>query len=478
MKLINIFNNFLKDTVNLNQTRIDTLESRVETIKGFLLNSGYTPQIIKFSAQGSWAHKTIIRPPSSNDEFDADLVVYIAQVEGWAAKDYILELRKVFLGSGVYSDKISMKSRCVTINYAGDFHLDVVPIIKLNDNSGNYYYYVCNRTDNEFERTDGDGFTDWWHSQDAITSSNNLKKTTRIIKYLRDSKSSFSVKSVLLTTLIGEQITSNDRLVAPNQFTDVPTTLKIVVSRLDSWLQARPLIPDIVNPVLTGESFTRNWTQEQYENFRDKIKKYQECIDDAFLDEDRNESIRKWRRVFGDEFAKGEIIESATSGLARIAESIQHGKDWVALVLSSGRNVLSQMPFNLPHVMALPYQKSRDQIGVRLTAYEKYSKNSVRLRQIFSGDPLEKNSGVEFIATQTTGLPFPDTYQVKWQVVNTDIEAVNANCLRGDYYPSDTHGSRFEATKYHGVHWVQAFVINKRTNQVVGSSERLFVVVK
>lgn len=477
MKLINIFNNFLKDTVNLNQTRIDTLESRVETIKGFLLNSGYTPEIIKFSAQGSWANKTIIRPPSSNDEFDADLVMYITQVEGWEAKDYILELRKIFLSSGVYGDKTSMKSRCVTINYAGDFHLDVVPIIILNDNN-RYNYYVCNRTDNEYERTDGDGFANWWNNQDSITTSSNLKKTTRIIKYLRDSKNSFSVKSVLLTTLIGEQIKINDSLVASSQFTDVPTTLKNVVSRLDNWLQAKPQIPAVENPALPGESFTRNWTQEQYDNFRNKISTYREWIDDAYLEDDRDESIRKWRRVFGDDFAKGEIIECATSGLARIAESIQHGKDWVALVLSYGRNALTRMPYNLPHVMALPYIKSSTQIGVRIIAYEKHSKNSVRQRQIFSGDPLVKNSGIEFIATQTTGLQFPDTYRVKWQVVNTDVEAANDNSLRGEYYPSDTHGSRFEATKYRGVHWVQAFVINKRNNLLIGSSERFFVVVK
>ena len=62
MKLIDHFDTFLEDTVNLNKTRIDTLESRVETIENFVKAKSYQADIQKFSPQGSWAHKTIIKP--------------------------------------------------------------------------------------------------------------------------------------------------------------------------------------------------------------------------------------------------------------------------------------------------------------------------------------------------------------------------------------------------------------------------------
>lgn len=215
MKLVEHFDAFLRDTVNLNQTRIDTLEERVAAIKEFLAGSGYEARIRSFSAQGSWAHKTIIKPVKEDAEFDADLVVYVEPVEGWTARDYVLELRRVFLDSDRYCDKTSMKTRCVRLTYAGDFHLDQVPIV-ITENS----CWVCNRTEDEFEETDGNGYADWWRGQDALTGG-QLRKVARLLKYLRDVKGTFSAKSVLLTTLIGQQITPLDQ-VAPGSLPTYP----------------------------------------------------------------------------------------------------------------------------------------------------------------------------------------------------------------------------------------------------------------
>lgn len=59
-----------------------------------------------------------------------------------------------------------------------------------------------------------------------------------------------------------------------------------------------------------------------------------------------------------------------------------------------------------------------------------------------------------------------------------DKAAAADNCLRGDFYRSNTHGVRYEPTKYRGVHWVQAFLINKRTDSLDGVSERFLVVIR
>ena len=44
MKCVDEFSRFLVDEVNLNQTRIDTLASRVGTIETFLTNSTWKPK--------------------------------------------------------------------------------------------------------------------------------------------------------------------------------------------------------------------------------------------------------------------------------------------------------------------------------------------------------------------------------------------------------------------------------------------------
>ena len=473
MKLKAEFRDFLNNSVNLNQTRIDTLTQRVETIKGFLTGSDYGATIIRFAEQGSWAHKTIIKPPTVSNEFDADLVVYVGPKPGWETKDYVLDLRRVFRASATYKDKTSMKSRCVTIDYAGDFHLDVVPIV---DRGG--WFEVCNRQTNTFERTDGDGFANWWRDKDKIVGSERLIETARLLKYLRDIKKTFSVKSILLVTLIGERIGILDELVDSGQFDDLPTTLKTVAGRLDDWLQARPALPNVVNPAMPSESFTRHWDQEKYDNFRNKMHSYREWIDDAYDERDRDESIRKWRRVFGDAFAKYETIDKGASAVATLAERFLPGKDLADTVLTLGRRVLDLVPASLPHMEAPKYKYSQRQIPIRVVADEKQSRDSAALRRLSSGDAIRKDSGIVFQATQTNGLPFPaNDYSVMWQVVNTDREAANAGDLRGEFTRLSTRHDHFESTRYRGVHWVQAFLVGKRTNRIDGASERYFVIV-
>ena len=51
------------------------------------------------------------------------------------------------------------------------------------------------------------------------------------------------------------------------------------------------------NPFLATQDFGDAWkTEEQYTNFREKIHTYREWIDDAYNEQDRSESIAKWRR--------------------------------------------------------------------------------------------------------------------------------------------------------------------------------------
>lgn len=98
-KLVSKFDDFLKNTVNLNQTRLDELESSVDALKSFIDSSSWEPRVRKFVPQGSWAHKTIIKPVDLG-EFDADLLVLIDPVDDWTAKDYVTTLGEVFKASG------------------------------------------------------------------------------------------------------------------------------------------------------------------------------------------------------------------------------------------------------------------------------------------------------------------------------------------------------------------------------------------
>jgi hypothetical protein len=475
VKLLEHFDNFLRDVVNLNNTRIATLEQRVDTIGTFLRNSDYGATIRSFSPQGSWAHKTIIRPRPEQG-FDADLVMYVRPKNTWSAADYVEDLYRVFRNHGTYKDKVGRNTRCVMIDYAGDFSLDVVPVVVRELFLLAPTFEICNRLTDQYEPTAPQAYTAWLEEKNCIVGSNHLRKITRLVKYLRDIKRTFSVKSVLLTTLLGNQISILDTL--SDNFPDTPTALKTLVGRLDVWLQARPTMPTVTNPVLSTEHFNRHWDQAKYENFREKIHQYREWIDDAYAEPDRDVSIQKWRRVFGEDFAKGEVVEKAATAVARVLHETA-ATDMVLAVSRRGPGILNRISPRLPHVEASPWKMARNTYTVVVRASESHTRNGPAVRDIASGTIVAKRREIQYRALQANGLPFPSNeYDVHWRVVNTDKEAAQRSQLRGGFYRSDAPGVRWESTLYRGAHWVEAFVVLRRTRTVIGKSDRFFVVIE
>lgn len=479
MKLTEHFKDFLENTVNLNQSRIDLLEQRVETIKSFLQRSNYAPRIFRFSAQGSWAHKTIIKPPKDKD-FDADLLAVIDGVDDWKAADYVNELYHIFRGNKIYADKVSRGTRCIELNYKNDFHLDVVPCIQVIERE-NKRFWVCNRLEEEegFEETASEAYTEWLAEKNRFVGNNQLYKVIRLLKYLRDIKETFSAKSILLTTLVGMQIASDDatfRLLTANDFSDLPTSLKTIINQLDNFLLVQSSMPMIENPVLAGEHFNRHWDQDKYENFRNKIHQYREWIDDAYIELNRDESIRKWRRVFGDDFAKGEVVKKAVSVPAVALREDASSRELVAAVKSFGISILNRIPLDLPYIEKSPWRFNKHKISVVVCAKEYTEKKKKFIRELDNGMVIQKNRSIRFEAYPQWGLP--NTFSVKWRVVNTGEDAAEADGLRGDFYEGDGATIRWENTLYTGVHWVEAFVINQRTNICMGKSDRFFIVIE
>lgn len=363
------------------------------------------------------------------------------------------------------------------LDYAGDFHLDVVPCVTTD-----YYsqtFEVCNRNDNCFEDAAPEAYSAWFAQRNEWTENNMLIHSVRLLKYLRDIKGRFGVKSILLTTLVGNMVEVLDPYNPGLYYPDLPTSLKTLVDRLDDFLQENEEMPLVENPVLSTETFNRHWTQEKYENFRGCIHRYREWVDDAYGEEDETESIRKWRRLFGDAFAKGEVAASATFSEAALLWAVQ-ARDVVAAVQCRGAAVLDRLISpKLPHVERLPWRfENRLNVAVRVTKVSGRRSND-NLRILRSGDVIDKNLWIRFEATQENGFPLPvNDFEVHWQVVNTDREAADAEALRGDFYRSDVPGVRWESTSYHGAHWVEAFVVSKRTRTCWGRSGRFFVVIQ
>lgn len=301
MKLHDYFTGLLDGAVNINADRLRQLDDHVGAIKSCLRkDEDLSPMLRGFVPQGSWAQRTIIRP-LPGQEFDADLLVDMKQQKAWAEdpKRYLQAVHDSLRASARYRSRVELKTRCVRVVYANDFHVDLVPYIHT---SGWFERHeIVNRTENQFEEVNPDGFTRWMRRQDRLAAG-NLRKTIRLLKYLRDYKETFTVPSVILTVIVGGRVSWwRSQLLAG--YADLPTAFTRLVADTDRWLQDHPDLPEISDPSCAEARFDHRLTQRQYGNFRDRSQGYAQRIHAAFSAKDRQESITQWRRVFGEEFA-------------------------------------------------------------------------------------------------------------------------------------------------------------------------------
>lgn len=474
MELVATFNAFLKDTVNLDATRLSSLETSAEALETYLLGSGWGPSIIGFERQGSWAHDTIIKPVDQG-EFDADLLVRVEPVEGWEAKDYLNELKRAFKKSLTYKRKVKVWDYCVTITYANDKRVDIAPLVVGRAWPGSLE--VCNRSENEFVASQPTLFTGWLVERNAISAGNSFRKVTRLVKYLRDIKTRFVCPSVLLTTLLANQIYETDR--DADTLKNVPCTLQTLMGRLDDWLQANTTKPVVSNPFLTSEDFAASWTEKQYESFRNRIHGYRGWIDDAIGATDRASSIAGWRKLFGEDFAPGEVtkadVQEGRFALAQpVAKAVGAVGDLIDSLKVYGMRGLPKNYARMAHMDRPSWTEAMDdEVEVIVSATVGGGDRHMNSRPVASGDLLSAGPSIHFYATQPDGSSLGADYSVQWRVTN----APGSPQIRGGFYPGDSTFHRVETLSYRGIHVVEAFVIRQSDRRLVGWSDPFYVAI-
>lgn len=248
--------------------------------------------------------------------------------------------------------------------------------------------------------------------------------------------------------------------------------------------------PAVTNPYLPNENFAEAWTDDQYANFRDKIHTYREWIDEAFDEQDRSESIAKWRRVFGDDFATGVVVnEDKSVGQLVVAdmrrtlvEASHFAGDLVEAIKRFGGRILPASFNRRPYMEAPRWKKALASQPMLVNVRADLHRNKFGthpLREVRPLEPLLPGYWLQFRASTNTGLPFsPSDYTVMWRVTNTDEAAAREKALRGRFEKPEVDNRRWEELKYRGVHLVEAFVILKRTDRIVGQSEAFRVMIE
>lgn len=300
MKLKQYFDAFMENTVNINDSRLQDLDDRVETLYGVLKANDDIGSIVRSKLpQGSWAHKTIIKPVEGN-EFDADFLLLMTEQDGWNPRDYINKVYAALHSHGTYKDMTKKKDRCVRVVYANDCHIDIVPFVRLSDGR----QVIVNHQTDEWEETDPDGFTAWLKQQDDV-AGRRLRLVIRLMKYLRDHHMHFKrTKSVVLTILLGGRVDPSKKIVDPAYYADLPTAFVHLLEDLNKWMQARPTLPPLPDPSGAPSDFGHRWDQASYDNLRNKVKQIAEDTRKALDEPNNTKSHELWQSVFGADFKK------------------------------------------------------------------------------------------------------------------------------------------------------------------------------
>lgn len=447
-----LFKSFLENVVNLNQTRFDRAISSVDTITKILKNNSlFGNKFIDIKPQGSFRQETIIKPVNPDDDFDVDLMFEMKKVNEWTAKDYLRNLADEFKKLDAYKNKVDTrdKTRCVTIDYDIDFHVDIVPAITVGS-----VEMIMNKKTDQYEATDGDGYARWFASQNSITGG-NLKKVVRLMKYVRDSKKDFEIKSVLLTTLLGLQVSpvGTKNLDYP----DIHTSLYTLLVKLDSFLQSHPVIPTILNPALTTENFNRHWNPTEYSKFRKAIREYTETAERAIRRNDASE----WQKIFGRKFLPTQISISNREILSYVG-GLKVG-DYSHCDQLSNIGVRDTKTNSTPvEIKADLYWGRADHREINRTHKGTFS----------SGAELPPHHWLKYRAVGE----FEPHHRIYWQVVNTGSHAREWDKLRGNLEEGAV--IHWEPSLFTGVHWIECFIIDSRNNTCVGRSGPFYVVFK
>jgi hypothetical protein len=425
------FNLFLRDHVNLDATRTATLHSRVTSVNSFISGNEDLENVVRDDVipQGSFAHRTIIRPYSGND-FDADVLVPMAEQDDWEPKDYTKALYDALQSSGRYRDKAILGKRCVKLDYVGDFHIDLVPFVTRDD--GNTY--ITHRPRNEFIRQDPVAYTAWFEDNNRTTHG-HLVRVVRLMKYLRD-RSSIQIPSVVLSALLAERVRS---FAGVDDYANVASSLTSLVKALHEYIAPMRTPPWVDDRI--GQNLADRLTQSGFENLQSQVKSWSVLMTDA-LEADADESVEKWRKVFGDSF--GSSTRKASESDTLLASAAGHYEKTPApgeqdLLRDHGIRV----SLDPRHRVRVVGRVSPNKRGIGRFRPLGGNGNHVQLGRSLRFDIEDCN--------------VPEPFEVYWKVRNAGVEAARRKSFRGEI--RNVGRQITETSDFHGEHWVEAWIV-------------------
>jgi len=265
----------LVDELDLPEAKYELAIKRYELIGEYLSDeksplSVYDPQIY---SQGSFRLGTVVSPLTS-DEYDIDLVCEL-QCESQIAQKELFELIGARLKENDnYKKILKAKRRCWRLEYANEFHMDILPAVP-DKNDGSNSILIPDKKLEHWHSSNPKGYVEWFFSQmsplrlELIKEARGeveevpfykyktpLQKAIQLLKRHRDiafqEDEDDKPISIIISTL------------AAKAYQNEPNLYQAVLNIIDRMPQQFDIINGeavVLNPVNQKENFADKWSE-------------------------------------------------------------------------------------------------------------------------------------------------------------------------------------------------------------------------
>ncbi|MEW4564205.1 nucleotidyltransferase [Bremerella sp. JC770] len=254
-------------------------------------NTRLAPFYPDIKYQGSALLGTVVRP-WEREEFDVDLLCLLSGINLAATPpiDVFEMVAQRMEENATYRELMVRKERCIAINYAGQFHLDIVPAVFADSSSSRLY--IPDRSSKIWIRTDPFGYAQWFAKRTRLTEVSEgrivradvaplpparraseittLQRMIQLAKRRRDiyfDGRDDAPKSIALTTLLancyrGEELCTDGLIGA--------------LGRILQEIRQTPGILYVPNPVDPSENLGRHWNEQSFRRFVRFVEQFHE----------------------------------------------------------------------------------------------------------------------------------------------------------------------------------------------------------
>jgi hypothetical protein len=316
MIIRNSFDDFL-GKISLDKTRREKIMTAHNNVRDLLANDEEVgPVYFETFLQGSYRLGTAVRP-QGDGSYDVD-VVLVLNLKDFAgpnsgmpsAHSVIAWLVRRLTSYPVYATKVKAGRRCVRIDYADGFHMDIIPAHCDGDTDAPLLVPA------NWGRSHPKRFRSHCVRIHA-TSNEKFYAVVKMLKWWRNIHfgDESSPRSILLTTIVSDHI---------SKAASVDEALVETMESLRSFFSKNFSVPEVCNPSLPEEKLSASWSWLDYHEFKTKFASATTAARQAFDAKDEESTIKRWNanELFKETFPKALYgLEEEAGALANAMRS-------------------------------------------------------------------------------------------------------------------------------------------------------------